>query len=57
MKDIKEYIGEEEHEQRMRAARARATWELGSPGWAGVIINAYLHPEEDKRALEAEAAA
>jgi hypothetical protein len=44
----------EDHEERMTAARARAMWELGDPSWAGVIITAYLHPEEDSRALAAE---
>lgn len=41
-------------EERMRAARARAEWELGDPSWAGIIVGAYLHPEEDSRALAAE---
>lgn len=44
----------EDHEERMAAARARALWELGDPSWAGVIVTAYLHPEDDSRALAAE---
>lgn len=45
----------EDYEQRMTAAKARATWELGDPSWAGVIIGAFLYPEDDVAALEAEA--
>lgn len=43
-----------DHEQRMAAARARATWELGDPSWAGVILGAYLYPDADAAALAAE---
>lgn len=53
MKDVREFVGEE-HDERMDAARARAEWELGDASWAGVIVGAYLHPEEDKYALDAD---
>lgn len=56
MKDIRKLIGEDEDERRMAAARARAEWELGDASWAGVIIGAYLYPDEDERALEMEKA-
>lgn len=44
-----------DYEIRMNAAKARATWELGSPGYAGIIIGAFLYPTEDMEALEREA--
>jgi hypothetical protein len=45
-----------DHEKRMTAARARAQWELGDSHWAGVIVGAYLHPDEDAEALRREMA-
>lgn len=54
MKNVRDLIGEDELEERMVAARARAEWELGSSSWAGVIVGAFLHPEEDADALARE---
>jgi hypothetical protein len=34
-------------ERRMAAARARASWELGDPTWADVLIGAFLDPARD----------
>jgi hypothetical protein len=45
---------EERHERGMRAARERAEWELGDASWAGVIVGAYLYPEDDLEALRRE---
>jgi hypothetical protein len=41
-----------DHDERMTAARKRAQWEIGDPAWAGVIVGAYLWPDEDRAALE-----
>jgi len=54
MKNIREILGENEVEERMKAARARAEWELGDASWAGVIVGAFLHPEDDTIALDRE---
>lgn len=43
-----------EHAYRMAAARRRAEWELGDSSWAGVIVGAYLWPNEDTDALTRE---
>jgi hypothetical protein len=43
-----------DHEARMKQARRRAQWDLGSPSWAGVILGAYMNPEADAAALEDE---
>jgi hypothetical protein len=43
-----------EHDRRMAAARARASYELGDSSWAGVILAAYLNPDADGRALAEE---
>jgi len=53
MPDLREQIGDD-HYRRMKAAEARAQWELGDPSWAGVIIGAYLYPEADSDNLEHE---
>lgn len=45
-------ITDEQYEAGMLQARKRAQWELGDPGWAGVIINAFLNPEDDALALK-----
>lgn len=42
------------YQDRMRAARRRAQWELGDPDWAEVIVGAFLCPEGDAAALEDE---
>lgn len=47
-------ISDEEHEHRMKVARARAEWELGDPSWAGHIIGAYLYPDDDSDNLKRE---
>jgi hypothetical protein len=44
----------EDYDRRMEAARERAAWELGDSSWAGVIIGAFLYPEDDAHALELE---
>lgn len=41
-----------EYQKRIRAARARAQWELGNSTHADVIIYAFLHPDEDTAALK-----
>lgn len=46
-----------EYEERMQAARERAEWELGDRSWAGVIVGAFLYPNEDREALAAEVSA
>jgi hypothetical protein len=38
----------------LSAARAVAGWELGDPGWANVLIRAYLNPAEAMTKLEAD---
>ena len=40
-----------DHEERMHQARERATWELGDPSWAMVIVRAYLDPDADRSLL------
>lgn len=47
-------ITDGEHEERMRAARARAEWELGYAGWADTIIAAYMNPDDDRRRLRVD---
>ena len=54
--DVRAVLGEPEYERRMEAARARAEWELGDASWAGVILAAFLHPDEDARNLADEVA-
>ena len=46
----------EDYEKRMQVARQRSTWELGSPGYAGLLIGAFLYPVEDKEALNVDQA-
>jgi len=41
-----------DHEERLNAARARSAYELGDPSWAGVILDAYLRPDENRVALQ-----
>lgn len=41
-------------DERMAAARARAEWELGDASWAGIILGAFMYPEEDRRNLSQE---
>ena len=36
------------------AARRKAGWELGYPGWADSIIDAYLNPEAANKRMDAE---
>lgn len=48
------FIDGEDYEKRMKAARARAEWELGDSSWAGLIVGAFLWPEGDSAALERE---
>lgn len=43
-----------DHDRRMRAAEARAMWEIGDPAWAGIILAAYWNPDEDAAALQRE---
>lgn len=45
-----------DHDRRMRAARARAQWELGSSGWAETILGAYWFPDDDEATLARERA-
>lgn len=46
-----------EYEERMKAARERAEWELGDRSWAGVLVGAFLYPDDDQHALEVEKSA
>ena len=41
-------------ERRMIQARRRASYELGDADWAGVIVGAFLHPDEDRAMLESD---
>jgi hypothetical protein len=34
----------EDHHERLTQARAVAEYEIGAPGWADVIVAAYLNP-------------
>lgn len=43
-----------DHDERMRVAERFAWWHLGSPSWAGAIVEAYLHPEAVAEALDRE---
>jgi hypothetical protein len=43
-----------DHDERLKAARERARWEIGDPSWADTLIAAYLHPDEDREALRQE---
>lgn len=43
-----------DHDKRMRAAEARAQWEIGDRAWAGIILAAYWNPDEDMAALREE---
>jgi hypothetical protein len=52
-KSLRELVGDD-HDRRMDAARKRAEWELGDASWAGVIVGAYLYPDEDAAALASE---
>jgi hypothetical protein len=42
-----------DHHQRMAAARRWAQWELGNPGWADYIMEAYMDPDYAHEALDA----
>ncbi len=44
----------ERHQKGLAQAKKRAEWELGDEDWAGIIVGAYLHPEQDAVALEKE---
>lgn len=55
LKDIRGFIGEDEHELRMDAARRRAERELGDASWAEVIVRAYLYPRSDTDSLREKA--
>lgn len=54
MKNIRELIGEDEYNIRMDAAREVSQWELGDPSWAGVILSAFLYPNESLENLAIE---
>ena len=54
MRDLRSLIREDEHEARMKAACARAQWELGDASWAYLIVGAYMYPTEDAQALARE---
>ena len=54
MKDLRKLMGDDEYEARMKAARARAEWELGDSSWAGVIVRAFLDPVDDDEMLARE---
>lgn len=43
-----------DHERGLKAARALATWELGSAVWATMLIRAYLDPEAAEAQLKKE---
>src|ERR1700676_2314722 len=43
-----------DHDERMRAAEKLSEWHLGSPGWADVLVGAYLHPTETMEILRTE---
>lgn len=44
-------MSQDEHEERLSAARAVSGWELGSPSWASKIIAAYMNPDAARREL------
>lgn len=43
-----------DHEERMRAAERVALWYLGSRGYAGLLVGAYLNPDSAIASLERE---
>jgi hypothetical protein len=43
-----------DYEERMAQARRRASYEIGDPSWAGVILAAFLDPANDAAALARE---
>ena len=45
---------EKQHDKGLEQAKKRAEWELGDRSWAGIIIGAYLYPEQDAEMLEKE---
>lgn len=45
-----------DHEQRMQVVRRAAQWHLGSEGWAGELIGAYLYPRAISEHLDDEGA-
>lgn len=49
-----ELVGKERYDKGLRQARRRAAWELGTPGWANVIIQAFSFPEIDAEDLAME---
>lgn len=40
--------------RRFDQAKQRAEWELGDSSWAGVIIQAFLNPDDDEYGLKVE---
>jgi hypothetical protein len=45
-----------DHEKRMKAAEERARWKLGDRGWGGLLVGAYLAPDEAMATLREEEA-
>jgi hypothetical protein len=39
---------------RLRQAKRRAQWELGSPEWATIIVSAFCNPDGDAERLQRE---
>lgn len=56
MPSLIQKLGQEDYDKRLRAARARAGWELGDPSWANVIIHAFEFPTGDAQMLREEKA-
>lgn len=45
-----------EHERRMAVTRKLATWRLGDPSWADLLVGAYEDPSATERLLDEEKA-
>lgn len=51
-----DYQKPDHHEERLRAAEAFAQWHLGDRNWAGLILDAYMHPKASMERLKLEKA-
>jgi len=47
-------LGSDDYYARYKHAKERAEWELGDSSWAGVIVGAFLFPDEEGLEREKE---